>query len=318
MEIVNFLLRLKGEREEMVGLFPFLNFIVTNLPQSKISVILDEENIYPSEWFFNNVKIYNIPRNKSEGVFGVHHFAANLHEVFNVDYFFDFINDFHSAFIGLAFKAKKKIGLAGGPKSYFYSHTIPSFNEMCCDQKFFDVLQFVDELKNATPFSIDIRPKKEFGRVLLDLTNFKDDLFLQRMIEVAKIIELPKLLYIPKESLDDFEHDLNEHIKELKNLGEFYSEPASKFIENLDHFDILVTDNSLVAQFAQLKTVMPILISNIDTHLSSVKYMSRYIVEAKFDNTELVKYGINEEKEIRIPSELFDYLLSYFDLRLAP
>ncbi|EQC44771.1 hypothetical protein [Bacteriovorax sp. Seq25_V] len=317
--MLNFLIRLHGTEEEMVAILPLLETIVTIQNDNRVNLILDEKSVYNSFWFKERINIFNIPEEKEKSVFGVHHFAANLHDVFNVDYFIDYVNDFHSAFIGLAFKAKKRIGLAGGPKSYFYTHSMESFSGLFPDEKKLSVLKFVEELKNSKPIKMIADTKKEYQKICVDLTRFNEELYLERIEAlVSTFDEVEKYFYVPAHLEEALEEDDREIIKKLKAMGLFFQSHEDEIISKLETFDLFISSNLLFTQLAHLKGCRALLVKEMGFNLSPCGYVDSSLMILKYEGIDLVQYGIDEVKNLRVISEVYDYIINFYSLRLEP
>ena len=317
--MLNFIIRLHGREEEMVTILPLLETIVNASPDYRVNLILDEKNIYNAKWFKERVAIFNIPEEKEKSVFGVHHFAANLHDVFNVDYFIDFVCDFHSAFIGLAFKAKKRIGLAGGPKSYFYTNSMESFTGLFPDEKKLSVLKYIEELKDIKINKISVETKKEYHRVCVDLSRYHEEFFLERLeLLLPEFEEIEKFFYVPAHLEEEIENDDSEILKRLKEQGVFFQTLDDEIIAKLETFDLCISANLLFAELAHLKGCRSLVMKDLDYHFSPCGYIDSSLMLLKYDGIDLVQYGIDELKNLRVISEVYDYIINYFSLRFEP
>jgi len=109
--------------QEVVSSFPLIHLIKERNPDAKISIVLDEgqNNLYNFLSF--KVDVFFLPESKAN-LIGVHHFAVNLLEVFNIDVFIDLENSLKSSFLGFSFKAKHKLGYKKGMNSIFLSHKL--------------------------------------------------------------------------------------------------------------------------------------------------------------------------------------------------
>lgn len=316
--MLNFLIRIKGEDKQIVSLYPLIYTILKQNQQNRINIIVDEEYIQNQLFLPKGVRTYNIPKSKVDGVFGVHHFAANLHEVFNVDYFIDYICDFHSAFIGLAFKAKKRIGLAGGPKSYFYTHTIPSFGGLFDDEKLISVRKLIPEIENAKPFEFKIETVREFNLCFIDLSDFQQELYLKRLEVLLEIIELPIFYYIPPELEEVFVSDESEVLKNIKAKGQVFTDPIESLADKIINFEIVITNNYLFSIFCHLYNRRVLFICDQTFVIPNCRFIDLQTLVLQYSGADLFKYGIGELKDMRIPSEIFDYLLNFYSLRIEP
>lgn len=316
--MLNFLIRIKGEDKQIVSLYPLIYTILKQDNQNKINIIVDEDFVQNQLFLPKGVRTYNIPKSKVDGVFGVHHFAANLHEVFNVDYFIDFICDFHSAFIGLAFKAKKRIGLAGGPKSYFYTHTLNSFSGLFDDEKLLSVKKLIPEIEACNTFEFKIDTVREFNLCFIDLSCFQDEQYLKRLEILLEIIDLPVFYYIPPDLEEVFVEDESELLKTIKSKGQVFTDPIESLADKIVNFEMVITNNYLFSIFCHLYNRRVLFVCDHTFVIPNCRFIDLQTLILQYSGEDLYKYGIGELKDVRVPSEIFDYLLNYYDLRIEP
>ena len=310
--MINFLIRIIGTERELVSLLPLLNFL-SSKEGVVANIIADEGLDIPSSWLPPKCKLFVIPDNKKKSVFGIHHYAANLHDIFNVDYYFDFINDFQSAFVGLAFRAKKRIGLKGGPKSYLYNTSLERFPGNYLDEQKLSVLEYVKEFKDTQIDFNETEVKKELHKVCIDLTNIDNDLYRSRIENLIQGFEELSLFgFVPSEAEEDFNYP------DLAKKIELFCEHKKDFFQKQDHFDVVITDSLYMAEKTLLSGNRALLIMNEGEELPVWSKQDSSICALKFLQNDLVQYGIDEEKELRVLSELEDYLINYYELRLEP
>lgn len=311
--MVNFLIRVEGSDKEFTSLLPLLVVLLKKFPEGRINIITDENFIVPSEWLPSRCYVFNIPDSKKETVFGVHHFAANLHEVFNIDYYIDFVNDFYSAFLGLNFRAKKKIGLAGGPKSYLYNVSMESFSGMFPDQKKISVLEHIEGIGLEDVEYIESDIVREYDKVLFDLSFIEDEGAQEKVSALIQSFEGMKLYgYVPREMEEDFDRP------ELMNKLEIFSEFKKDILSNIQRFDIVISDSLLFCQLALLAGRRTLLILPEGQQLEVFNSMTSSHCCLYYEGNDLIKYGIDEARDLRVLGEVQDYILNYFNLRLEP
>lgn len=110
-----------------------------------------------------------------------HKFAYNLHEVFNVDVFVDFMNTATSAFLGTAFKAKKRIGFYSRIRSLLLTESIKleGFNE------------FYNAVLELLELELDVdQLKKDFEISGHDILILKTDVNREQIKELANHAEV--------------------------------------------------------------------------------------------------------------------------------
>ncbi len=134
------LVRAPDDQESVILTFPFMHALREEFPNDQIHVIGSEEvwelyRFLPFELF-----LYPFPLRKNT-LPGIHHYAYNLHDVFNIDIYFDLIDDFKSAFMGFAFRAKERMGSDEGLKKYLLTKRLAPKFYSSCDKRAMDLLK---------------------------------------------------------------------------------------------------------------------------------------------------------------------------------
>ncbi len=312
--MLSFLIRIKGDDKEFLSILPLVYGILEKNELNRVHIIVDDDFIVNDHWFHNRLKIYHIPKKKRDSLFGAHHFAANLHEVFNIDYYLDFVSDFNSAFLGLAFRARKKIGLQGGPKSYLYSFSLEKFEGLFLDQQKISSLSVLEDFHQSDfKFLKPKELKREFENVLFDLTSL-DETLINRYRNIFNNFEdLKSFGWVPRHLEEGFQNPFGKEDK-----IELFEMPEEKFTEGLEKFDLFITDSYLKAQVALLNGVRSFLIMNEEEELVTWALMESCVGCLKFDELDLVLYGFDEQRPLRIEGELEDYIINFNTLRLEP
>lgn len=134
------LVRAPEKEEDIILSFPFMHALKEEFPQDQINVIAPEgiHDLYGFLPF--ELAIHPFPI-KNNTLPGIHHYAYNLHDVFNIDIYFDLIDDFKSAFMGFAFRSKIRMGSDEGMKRYLLTKRLPPKFYSSVDQKSLELLQ---------------------------------------------------------------------------------------------------------------------------------------------------------------------------------
>src|SRR3989339_369677 len=104
-----------AKRDELILAFPFFHALRTEFVDAEINLIVNDD-LPDLCKFLNtklNVKSYSFPLKKNS-LWGIHHYSYNLLDVFNIDLFFDLEDSFKSAFMGITFRARERIGMVNG------------------------------------------------------------------------------------------------------------------------------------------------------------------------------------------------------------
>ncbi len=124
--IKKFLIHPPDSNYHATRLFPLLHALNAEEGKKEINIIINEEEtdvfgVLPFE-----VKVFKIPKSKKDSFFGIHHFAYNLIDVFNIDYYIDLAGNFKSAFFGCTFRSKTRISYKTGLNKYLLTHAFES------------------------------------------------------------------------------------------------------------------------------------------------------------------------------------------------
>lgn len=117
------LVKLPPSEVEIVQSFSFFHYLVARFPEHKLDVIVNEGFEYLIKFLPFKITAHTLPNNKND-YFGIHHYAQNLHEVFNIDIFIDLEGNMKSSYLGINFKAKTRIGPKTTIGKVFYNNPL--------------------------------------------------------------------------------------------------------------------------------------------------------------------------------------------------
>lgn len=307
-----FLLRVKGEEAEFASTLPVVQAILNENEDNQVAIVYNDTLEIEDFWLPARCWAYPISKKETESMFAAHKFAANLHDVFNTDYYIDFISDMYSAFLGLAFRANTKIGLQGGPKSFFYQISLPAFTGEYIDEQKVSSLSVIDG--NFSKADIDgTITHKNIKNIFIPFPHKIDNDFIERINLIAECIPTIKLHgYISRESVSIYEAvNLHEKIK-------LFSESTSVLNKRINEFDAVITNNLAVAQMSRNLGQLAFLMCDEDDKIPSWKHMPETIGRLNFSGNSLLAYGIGELISLKAFPDLEDYILNYQSLRLVP
>ncbi|WP_372654601.1 glycosyltransferase family 9 protein [Halobacteriovorax sp.] len=115
-----FLIQGPRDRDKVVSLFPFFIKLNELFPDAEVNVIIDKGLEDVLELLPHKVRIYPLPADLNT-IVGIHKFAVNVTDVFNIDHFFDFSFDYKGALTGFCFRAKNRVGENSGGKRLLYT-----------------------------------------------------------------------------------------------------------------------------------------------------------------------------------------------------
>lgn len=122
MEINKILIKLPLLESEIFLVFPFLTIVSEEFPKAEICIIVEHGDTLAFQFLPFKVKVFERPREK-QSLMETHQYVANLHEIFNIDLYFDLENSFNSAFIGFNFRAKHRVGFEMGWNKHLLTHS---------------------------------------------------------------------------------------------------------------------------------------------------------------------------------------------------
>lgn len=127
-------------REDSFMIFPFLMALSEEFPKAEMNLLCEEGNSFAFRFLPFKVRAFERPKDKMSLV-QTHHFCANLHDIFNVDLFFDLENSFNSSFMGFNFRAKERVGFGIGWNKFFLTKNYVPLENLGIEQKSIKLLE---------------------------------------------------------------------------------------------------------------------------------------------------------------------------------
>ncbi|WP_157765596.1 glycosyltransferase family 9 protein [Halobacteriovorax marinus] len=115
-----FLVQCPRSRDDIMCLFPFFLKLNEFYPEAEINVVVDKGLEEVLELLPFKIRIYPLPESLNT-IAGIHKFAVNVKDVFNIDFFFDFSFDLKGALTGFCFRAKTRVGEELGAKKFLFN-----------------------------------------------------------------------------------------------------------------------------------------------------------------------------------------------------
>lgn len=310
-------------RENILLSFPFFMKLRESFPSAIIYVVIDsglEENI---ELLPFKVEIYPLPE-RLNTLPGIHKFAVNVKDVFNIEYFFDLAMDRKGALTGFSFRAKNRIGVNEGIKRLMYTDRVEPFSQtMSLDERYINLLN--KSLKNPIEdffFSAPDLNKNENVIPLFE-KEVTVDFFLLKNTDLPFGLWKKIILMMDGGRAVIWDHENLELWQALKSSGESKVEliiqgeasGLSLLRELVPKAHYTLTDDFALAQSTYFYEKRSFLFSDSDFEFSKSKYFSNIeniILLEDNDPVALMTYG--EKKEISVPSEVVDYILETMNL----
>ena len=127
------LLKLPQNKLDQIRLIPFVSALIKEFSDWERNFLINEMEVNYYEQLFSDEKFFVIPNDKNT-LLGLHHFAVNLVDVFNIDLFVTLEASYKSDLIGYYFRSKERIGLNQFGRSVFYTHKVPK-ESICQNEK---------------------------------------------------------------------------------------------------------------------------------------------------------------------------------------
>jgi len=321
-----FLIKGPSTDQEVVSSFPLIHLIKERNPDAKISIVLDEgqNNLYNFLSF--KVDVFFLPESKSN-LIGVHHFAVNLLEVFNVDIFIDLENSLKSSFLGFSFKAKHKLGYKKGMNSIFLSHKLESDDKKSNendDEKFLklfssyvnkDYLDYKVKTFLEHKSKLDEKKNREILVVLSNTVDYKNEL-LKLFLEFEK--KNFSISLINKVNLID-SGDFLKELKAQNSSNSFMPKNFLTFAElqvGIIESAIVITDIEWVSFISAYLGRDSFLLSRSNKDMPKFRYFESSPMRISFESGSII---LNMEKENQKVSDikgLVDFIHKFLDLKL--
>jgi hypothetical protein len=186
MEKKKILVKVPVKKEDLFQTFPFFSVLRNEYPLDDIYIICEENCAIIFTFLPFPIKVFSRPKDKMN-LIQTHHFVANLHDVFNINLYFDLENSFNSAFMGLNFRAPVRVGLDTGWNKHLLTHRVPFLESMSIEKKSMQILEKYTQ--------------KDFQ----DTKIFCENVDLQVVEKVDKLFnepELPKIIMVMLNNLE--------------------------------------------------------------------------------------------------------------------
>ncbi|GEM_PF-4158297 len=314
-----FLIQGPRDRDKVVSLFPFFMKLNEYFPEAEVNVVIDKGLEDVLELLPHKVRVYPLPESLNT-IVGIHKFAVNVTDVFNVDYFFDFSFDYKGALTGFCFRAKNRIGENSGGKRLLYTKKMEiASNLTALDLISINYLNSILE-KDMDDFFYQLPEKiavEEESNVYQLFEDTKPNFFLLKNSE--KNFELWKELLLLMDSgtvviwdmknlnfWQEFKSDENLKV-ELIIQGEV--EGQSFLPELIKKAEYVITDDKPLAHACIFYEKRAFLFSEDNYTRIQSNYFSNVedlIITEENDVVEIFKDG--KKKEIRVMDEVLDLI----------
>ena len=125
---------------ELTASIPFFHVLHENFPEAQIQAIVTKETekfvqsfTFEIESFVYDDTEMNLP--------GIHKYAVNKVDIFNIDLFFDLEGTLKSSFLGFSFRSKSRVGFEKGMNKFLLTHRVGLIDSYRPDRKYLGLLE---------------------------------------------------------------------------------------------------------------------------------------------------------------------------------
>ncbi len=139
-DVKKILVKLPRNNHEVYCCFPFLVTLSEEFPKAEINIIVEENGSAALGYLPFKIRVFERPSNKLS-LIETHHYCANMHDIFNIDLFFDLENSLNSAFMGFNFRARERVGYEIKWNKYFLNKRVPDEPGLSIEKKSMKLLE---------------------------------------------------------------------------------------------------------------------------------------------------------------------------------
>ena len=126
--------------DDAFSIFPFLITVSEEFPKAEIFLLCEDGAGAAFGFLPFKARAFERPREKIT-LMETHRYCANMHDIFNIDLFFDLENTFNSAFMGFNFRATERVGYAVGWNKFFLTKKIDNIENVSIENKSLRLLE---------------------------------------------------------------------------------------------------------------------------------------------------------------------------------
>lgn len=165
------LVKLPTCAQRTVLAFPFIKLLLQEQGKREVFFIADQGNAILLDAFEGGIihhkTVFELPLNK-RSLLGAHHYAMNLHDIFNIDEYFDLESSLASTSLGVTFKARTRLGFERSlAQKIFYHKRVLWNNDLGSDSNYVRLLSEGLGLSDRAAYLENIR-----GSEVVPLTKY--------------------------------------------------------------------------------------------------------------------------------------------------
>lgn len=290
--------------------YPMLKKLRHEFPDSELNLLCVEGQADFYRFLEINLKVYEVPLSDYKLAF-MHKFAANLHDVFNINIYIDLSGEFLGAMTGMFFRAETKIGLHRDFKTkLLYTSSV----DVSHDPSFERTLELIMELfdfddgGNLTSISeVSFHRKNGPLKYFFFFEHLSMDDVTKNWIELGNQIYNQQIIFwCDDEGFKVLEKSLNGKSEYFNHIGD--SESLKRYFKEVD---VVFTDKQWVQFVCQSLGTCCFYFKNKSipseylTYFEGTRPVITYDDESVLDIIE----G-NYRKEIKVVDEVIDFILS--------
>lgn len=199
MEIRKILVKFPREEGAVVNCFPFIVTLSEEFPKAEINIITEEGCSLALNFLPFKIKIFERPKTRLS-LIETHHFCANMHDIFNIDLFFDLENTVNSAFMGFNFRSKERVGYEVKWNKYLLTKRFPDQPMLPIEKK---AMKLLELYLNKNLNDVRISKSKESGQQIENIEKLFQEpeppkfimIMLDNFANVSKQIDLWKKFF---------------------------------------------------------------------------------------------------------------------------
>tara|TARA_R110002072_G_scaffold1989_5_gene16717 strand:- start:194116 stop:195048 length:933 start_codon:yes stop_codon:yes gene_type:complete len=143
-DIKKILVKCPVGKYSIIESYEFLHELKNLYPESSIFNICEEGEKFLFDILPFDVHAFEIPPEKSSYL-GIHHWIKNLHDIFNIDMYFDLEESLRSNFIAAHYKAKFRIAQENKLNKYVYTHLMKPIEGISNSDKYLNLLNYEEK-----------------------------------------------------------------------------------------------------------------------------------------------------------------------------
>jgi len=203
-EVKKILVKLPRNINEVFETFPFLVTLSEEFPKAEINVIAEDGGSAALAYLPFKIKIFERPVHK-QSLIETHHYCANLHDVFNIDLYFDLENTLNSSFLGFNFRAKERIGYEVKWNKYLLTKRYPNPTGLTTEDKSIKLLEhFLQKTLSDVRISKAFEPGSQIEKIEELFKTPEQPKFIMLMLDKFEVVT--RQIEFWKKFFDSFEN----------------------------------------------------------------------------------------------------------------